>query len=76
MTIIGLYHIEPPSPITRTVTQVFPVKIVPEHLPLLFYGCKYGTKRLRDFLFSLLSKIYAFSAKKGECSSIAIDIFV
>jgi len=34
-----------PSPITRTVTQMFPVKIVPEHLPLLFSGCKYGTKR-------------------------------
>ena len=32
-------------PITGTVTQVFPVKIVPEHLPLLFSGCKYGTKR-------------------------------
>jgi len=30
-----------PPPITRTVTQVFPVKIVPEHLPLLFSGCKY-----------------------------------
>jgi len=34
-----------PPPITRTVTQVFPVKIVPEHLPLLFSGFKYGTKR-------------------------------
>ena len=36
---------ETPPPITGTVTQVFPVKIVPEHLPLLFSGCKYGTKR-------------------------------
>jgi len=51
-----------PPPITRTVTQVFPVKIVPEHLPLLFSGCKYGTKRLGDFLFLLFSKCYAFSA--------------
>jgi len=34
-----------PPPITGTVTQVFPVKIVPEHLPLLFSGCNYGTKR-------------------------------
>ena len=34
-----------PPPITGTVTQVFPVKIVSEHLPLLFSGCKYGTKR-------------------------------
>jgi len=34
-----------PPPITGTVTQVFPVKIVPEYLPLLFSGCKYGTKR-------------------------------
>ena len=34
-----------PPPMTGTVTQVFPVKIVPEHLPLLFSGCKYGTKR-------------------------------
>ena len=59
-------HTDPysPPPITRTVTRVFPVKIVPEHLPLLFSGCKYGTKRLGDFLFSLFSKIYAFSAKK------------
>jgi len=38
-----------PPPITRTVTQVFPVKTVPEHLPSLFSGCKYGTKRLGDF---------------------------
>jgi len=26
----------PPPPITKTVTQVFPVKIVPEHPLLLF----------------------------------------
>jgi len=41
---IDMWPITPP-PITGTVTQVFPVKIVPEHLPLLFSGCKYGTKR-------------------------------
>ena len=47
LMIWALKSIEPhtPPPITGTVTQVFPVKIVPEHLPLLFSGCKYGTKR-------------------------------
>ena len=32
---IFIWYIAPP-PITGTVTQVFLVKIVPEHLPLLF----------------------------------------
>ena len=44
-TATKLNNITSPPPITRTVTQVFPDKIVPEHLPLLLSGCKYGTKR-------------------------------
>ena len=51
----------PPTPITGTVTQVFPVY---EHLLLLFPELKNGKKQQGDFLLSIRKKVEAFSFEK------------
>ena len=50
----GQHNLKSPPPITRTVTQVLPVKNVSEHLPLLF---KEWYETERDFLFLLFLSV-------------------
>jgi len=50
-------------PISGIVTHVFPVTNVPGHLPLLFPGLKYGTKREVLFYFHYFKMFKHFLKK-------------